>query len=294
MDEQQFHIHCILCGSTNIFNLPDYTKTGLLQCRECGFTFCKKIPTEKELRENYRGYDRKRKISPITIGRYHEWLDMFEGYRKNNRILEVGCGSGHFLYEAKNRGWDVLGIEFDEDAVSLCKDKGIDAFQGTLSQLEKTQNKFDVIVCVEVIEHLMNLQADFTKIGELARGDGALFITTPNFNSITRVVLKENWECIAYPEHLNYFTQRTLTNFLKTNGFGILEMTSTGISPTRLKQFFFKQKVNRQTISHSDEGLRLKTETNSFFKYVKAAINGLLTLIKGGDTIKCLAIKKSS
>ena len=99
------HARCIICKSENLKLLEEYESSHLCKCLSCGFVFSKKIPTEKELKNHYGGYSRNI-LSPITIKRYNEILDEFEQIGKTNKLLDVGCGIGYFLEEAKKRGWE--------------------------------------------------------------------------------------------------------------------------------------------------------------------------------------------
>ena len=126
------HTNCLICGSNKIKTLNGYEHAHLVKCKNCHFVFSLQIPTQQELICHYEGYGRDDYLSDITIKRYNEVLDEFEKYRKNNRILDIGCGVGYFLEVAKQRGWDVYGTEFTDEAVQICEDKGIQMHQGVL------------------------------------------------------------------------------------------------------------------------------------------------------------------
>lgn len=63
-----------------------------------------------------------------------------------------------------------------------------------------------------------------------------LFVTTPNFNSLLIYRLKDRYDIICYPEHLSYYTQKTLKNVFKKSGFTIKNPEAKGISFTRLRR----------------------------------------------------------
>jgi 23S rRNA U2552 (ribose-2'-O)-methylase RlmE/FtsJ len=87
------------------------------------------IPSDQELIDYYANYGSVDSISEITVRRYHELLDKFEAFRKNNKIIDVGCGRGHFLKVAKERGWDVHGTEFSDQLVEHGRTLGIEIRQ---------------------------------------------------------------------------------------------------------------------------------------------------------------------
>ncbi|MCB0538257.1 MAG: class I SAM-dependent methyltransferase, partial [Bacteroidetes bacterium] len=187
------HKECLICKSKNLKKLTAYLKGNMFKCQNCNFTFASKIPTEKELVEHYEGYGRNDYLSPITVKRYNEILDSFEKYRKNNNLIDVGCGIGLFAKVAIERGWNVYGTEFTKEAIEICKSKGIKMHEGKLNPNNYDSNSFDVITSFEVIEHINNPIEEISNFNKILRKGGLVYITTPNFNSISRNLLEENW-----------------------------------------------------------------------------------------------------
>lgn len=282
-----FHKQCLLCESPELVALPGYEKYYLVKCRNCSFVFSRGIPSASELTKHYEGYLRAGSISPITIKRYEELIETFEKYAPGRNILDIGCGDGYFLEVAKKRGWNTYGTEFTTEAVEICRTKGIHMHQGILSPAD-FNIRFDIITSFEVIEHINNPKQEIRNIHSLLSASGLFYFTTPNFNSLSKTILKDKWNVIEYPEHLSYYTPATIHRLLKTFSFKKIELHTTGISIKR-----FKQSINADPeISYSEEGLRQKTETSPFFKFLKRAVNFSLDIFKKGDTIKGL-YKKS-
>ena len=151
------HLICPVCNSEKIINSwRYYSENGLLRCRNCSFVFMEKIPTEDELNDFYSlySYSAEAYLSPITIKSYNILLDEFEKYRKTSNLLDVGCGRGWFLEEAKKRGWKVFGTEYSDKAIEICSNKGIEMKKGELHSAEFKGVEFDIITSFEVIEHL--------------------------------------------------------------------------------------------------------------------------------------------
>jgi 2-polyprenyl-3-methyl-5-hydroxy-6-metoxy-1,4-benzoquinol methylase len=131
----------------------------------------------------------------------------------------VGCGIGYFLEEAKKRGWEVYGTEFTDEAIEICEAKGINMQKGVLSPEDFDPNSFDVITSFEVLEHINNPQEEITNFHKILRKGGLVYLTTPNFNSLLRYRLKSAYNVITYPEHLSYYTKRTIHRLFKNKGF---------------------------------------------------------------------------
>lgn len=285
------HSHCLVCNSTYIKPLEAFKATHMVKCSACGFVFAQKIPTEQELIDYYDGYGRNDYLSPITIKRYHELLDEMEKYRKTNRILDVGCGIGYFLEVAKERGWEVYGTEYTDRAIEICAGKGIIMQQGKLDPSKFEAESFDIITSFEVLEHINNPIEEINNFYQLLRKGGLVYLTTPNFNSLLRYRLKERYDVITYPEHLSYYTPRTLNTLFKRSGFKKKAIQTTGISLTRLKTS--QGKTSQAFISETsdDENLRKQIEEKSYLQLAKKMVNGTLTLFGVGDSLKGWFVK---
>src|SRR3989338_2640527 len=101
-------------------------------------------------------------------------------FKKTGRLLDVGCGPGLFLDEAKRQGWEVAGVDFSSWAKTYAKEKfGIEIFQGPLEEAQFTGRSFDVIVMNDVIEHLEDPQLALKEIRRVLKNDGIVYISTP-------------------------------------------------------------------------------------------------------------------
>ena len=286
----KMHAGCPLCDGTRKTPHPDYTEHHLVRCSNCGFYYAELEPSNEELAKYYSNYPMPEQLSPITAQRYHEWLRSFEPYRRNGRLLDMGCGAGMFLQRALAAGWEAYGTEYPTDVVERCKSKGLKMHQGPVSTHPWPKEHFDVIVTIEVIEHVPFPFADLRVLVELLRPGGVLYITTPNFNSISKWLLGKTWDVVCYPEHLSLFTPRTMHRTLTSLGLEKVHLRTTGISFHRIN--IAKGKPTQVNGVDSDEEMRRKIETKWYLKGAKAMINGLLNFSKRGDTIKVLYRKK--
>jgi len=288
------HKSCLICNNSKISSLKGYENHGLVKCRNCGFVFMQKIPTAEELDKYYStySYGREQYLSPITIKSYNLLLDEFEKYRKTNKILDVGCGLGWFLLEAKKRGWEVYGTEFSKEAVKLCTENGINMKEGVLNSEDFINHEFDIITSSEVIEHINNPNIELESIKKLLRKGGLFYCTTPNFNSLLRYYLKSDYNIIGYPEHLCYYTKSTLKRLAKAHDLKPVKFLSTGISITRLKTSTGKSQEKMVAKESSDEVLRKNIESKWYLNVAKIIVNKLLTLTNTGMTLKGYYIKK--
>ncbi len=289
------HQTCLSCNAPQIKHLAGYyADHEMVHCISCGLVFMEKIPTPEELDAHYSlySYGDAGYLSPITIKSYQLLLDEFEPYRKTNRILDVGCGRGWFLSEAKKRGWEVYGTEYSKTAVGLCEQAGIEMQLGELNPAAFKHHDFDVITSFEVMEHINTPQKELQAFHQLLRSGGLFYCTTPNFNSVLRYYLKKDYNVIGYPEHLIYFTKSTLNRIVCRQGFKNVKFLSTGISITRFK--LSKKTSTEKLIAEesADEVLRRDIDRKWYLKLVKSAINTLLTWTNTGMTLKGYYEKK--
>jgi 2-polyprenyl-3-methyl-5-hydroxy-6-metoxy-1,4-benzoquinol methylase len=281
------HQKCLICNSPELESLKGYEKHQLYQCKQCGFVFMIRIPTDAELQAHYGmyAYGNEQYLSPVTIDSFNILLDEFEKYRKNNLLLDVGCGQGWFLETAKKRGWEVYGTEYSDQAVKICTNKGIIMKQGVLNPADFGNLRFDIVNSSEVLEHINNPLPELSNINSLLRSGGLLYLTTPNFNSYLRYKYKENYDIIEYPEHLSYYTPTTLHNVLVKTGFKKNKLLSTGISLTRAENSAGKTSDKLPSDS-KDEQLRQLMNKNAGMKYLKSFVNKILTITGKGLTLK--------
>jgi 2-polyprenyl-3-methyl-5-hydroxy-6-metoxy-1,4-benzoquinol methylase len=285
------HTTCLICQSTKIKPLKEYTKTHLVSCCSCGLVFSQKIPSEQELTTFYDGYGRNDYLSPLTIKRYHELLDKFEKFRKTNKILDVGCGIGYFLEVAKKRGWDVYGTEYTDEAIRICEEKNIKMKQGKLNPSDFEPESFDIVTSFEVLEHINNPRDEINNFKSVLRKGGLVYFTTPNFNSLLRFKLKEKYDVITYPEHLSYYTPKTVRKAFISQGFKKLNIQTTGISISRLRAKNGQPEINVISENSDDENLRKKIDHNTSLQFGKNVANSVLTFFGIGDSLKGWFIK---
>lgn len=279
---------CPVCSCPTNRRMRGFKRVPLVQCIFCELVFVPLMPSAELLRDHYSRYSRDKSYnSPVSVARRAELLDDFEAFKHKNTILDVGCGTGLLLDEAKARGWQTCGIEFADDAIRLCESYGHQMTQGPLDARNYDQETFDVIVYTEVIEHIANQPQEFDAVFRLLRPGGLLYITTPNFDSLCRYTLGDRWNVISYPEHLVYFTVSTLRFCLERAGFETLAVSTTGLSLSRLFQSMTAKPRGATAKSQSaDEKTRATLEANLATRGFKRVANTVLNLSRKGDALK--------
>ena len=80
-------------------------------------------------------------------------LRFFTSFGASARVLDVGCGSGMHLKELAKRGFDVIGVEPDREAVEALRREGYDVVHGSAEELPFDDESFDAIVCSVVVPY---------------------------------------------------------------------------------------------------------------------------------------------
>lgn len=141
------------------------------------------------------------------------------------KILDVGCANGVYLYNLRNQGWDVYGIEPSQEAVNFARNKFAlkNVKQGFLEDNNYPDEFFDVVTLRHVIEHLPDPKEAIMEIKRILKKGGLLIITTPNFDSINEKIFKQFWFPLETPRHLYLFTLKTMRKLLKVSDLTIIK-----------------------------------------------------------------------
>lgn len=145
------------------------------------------------------------------------------------RLLEVGAFDGLFLEAARAAGWDVAGTEIDADAAVDARRRGAVMHVGPLATAPFAPGVFDAVALRDVIEHLPDPRGDLARIAALLRPGGALYVWTPNFDSLTRRIYGQRWGAVVFPWHFSYFTAATLRAMLEGAGFDVVSLATRNL-----------------------------------------------------------------
>jgi SAM-dependent methyltransferase len=100
------------------------------------------------------------------------------------RILDAGCGSGRMLQELGRYG-EVSGIELDPGAAVVARSRGHgEVREGSLERIPWDRDSFDLITCLDVIEHTPDDRATLTELRRVCRPGGWLLITVPAYQAL--------------------------------------------------------------------------------------------------------------
>lgn len=166
---------------------------------------------------------------------YKKGFFMFYKYFKKNylgyfpknkeiKILDIGCGMGHFMYFLKKEGYrNYLGIDISKECIEFCKEKKFNVQHIDIFEFLKTNKAFfDIIVMNDIIEHLN--RKEIIEILELIHNNlnenGKIFIKTPN---MANPILGVHGRYIDFSHKIG-FTEESLAQVLRISNFKNIEI----------------------------------------------------------------------
>ena len=145
-------------------------------------------------------------------------------------ILDIGAGTGDFLFVAKENGWHTIGVEPSEKAKAIAKKKGV-SFVSETSELEN--HSFDVISMWHVLEHVPNLENQIKELKRLLKPNGTLIIAVPNFKSFDAKHYGKFWAAYDVPIHFWHFSKTAVKMLFEKE-----EMKLVKVLPMKFDSFY--------------------------------------------------------
>lgn len=230
---------CAVCNFTEFLFLFKKNGFALNKCRNCSFVFVNPRPEEKALLSYYNEDFFKGRMkfpgrwtknycegTAAYTGRSKKALAKIAQYKNGGKLLDVGCGLGYLIEEARNNGWEVMGLEISDYAIRQCKKKNLNVKRGQIEKLGGFSSFFDVIVAQDVLEHVFKPEEFLGKVNNLLKINGLLVLELPNNSSLKTNLLGKEWGEYIPPVHLNFFDKNNLSQILEKHGFEIKKIYS--------------------------------------------------------------------
>jgi SAM-dependent methyltransferase len=193
---------------------------AVYSCQKCRGYFTWPRPTPAELARfygefyNYTWFKRHEAFKKIQA--WHRWRRMRRMLRRfqggGRRMLDIGCGHGHFLIHAKRDGWETLGADFASPATEFARSHyGLKVAEGDFQELAGTDplcnDSFDLITMWHCLEHTVDPVKFLESAARLVKADGLIVVAVPNSGCSAFRRLREQWtwyqEPFVHTVHLN-------------------------------------------------------------------------------------------
>jgi 2-polyprenyl-3-methyl-5-hydroxy-6-metoxy-1,4-benzoquinol methylase len=228
---------CSLCGS-RAGRAKFAAAPAIVTCEDCGFVYLRSYSKtaldalyredyfqgriRNELMVNVAGWDY---FDPEHLAevraRSEQILAYLERFVTPGNILDVGCGPGLFLERALARGWTPSGFDVSDYAVAYAG--GVLGLPGIrkmdAAHMDFASESFDAVTLFHVIEHVAEPKALLAACHKTLRRDGVLLVETPDISTRRARKAGADWKYLRTPEHLSYFTEKTLLGLLEALGF---------------------------------------------------------------------------
>jgi SAM-dependent methyltransferase len=230
MSSNNTQTSCYFCsGHVVLFALSRLNRGEIHRVWFCKATCCvaQTIPRpddamlhELHSTQYYRNGEGVRFASPV------EWL--VEGMRRwrihrlskiaqTGRALDIGCGSGRFLRALRHSGWEVAGLELNDDTATSARTVHGLVVETTLEAFEDAS--FDLITITHVLEHIRDPRTMLADCVRLLKPNGVIAVAVPNIESWQAQFTRENWFHLDVPRHLWHFSEKWLSTALNDLGF---------------------------------------------------------------------------
>ncbi|HYM94458.1 MAG TPA: class I SAM-dependent methyltransferase [Chitinophagaceae bacterium] len=287
MSERIYYKSCPVCGSadiSNVLSVKDYTVSNeifnIAQCHSCSLRFTQDVPDAVSILPYYRSEDyiSHTNTSKGLINRLYQNIRKRTLVKKrkligkvckikSGNLLDIGSGTGSFLNEMKQHGWQITGLEPDPGARKIAKELyGIELFdEKKINDLSPAT--FDAITLWHVLEHVHDLSGYILNLKSLLKENGKLFIAVPNYTSLDAKIYKEYWAAYDAPRHLYHFSPLSLEKLIKKNDLKIVQY-----KPMWYDSFYIS--------------LLSSKYKNGKTKWLPALLNGLRSDIKAVSNVK--------
>jgi SAM-dependent methyltransferase len=205
----------------------------LIRCPHCCFMYKDPPIDAAKLMACYAAANRDNwALEPDPCGRKFDVLrGLLESYCQGRRALDVGCFNGALLSYLGD-GWQKFGVEPSRAAAALAKQRGVEILAPSLDLLDANGEKFDAIMAIDVVEHIVEPLPFFRAVSERLAPGGVFLVSTGNTDALAwRLQNSMYWYC-SLPEHVSFYNRSSLDRLAMK--LGLTRVEYRPLRPRRL------------------------------------------------------------
>ncbi len=235
---------------------------ALVKCNKCGLVFTNPRPDENNIKDYYKSdkYISHANKSNSLINVLYKFARSFTlntkqrlitRYKKGSRLLDFGCGTGHFVNYMSKNGWDVTGYDPQISSLINTKIKFVDSIQKL-----SAEDKYHVITAWHVLEHVHDLRATLKLLRKKLKKGGFLFVAVPNINSYDAGHYKSYWAAYDVPRHLYHFSQSSFKTLAASCKLSVVKVHPMKLDSIYVSWLSEKYRGNNNILSAIKTGLK--------------------------------------
>jgi SAM-dependent methyltransferase len=170
---------------------------------------------------------------------------------KDSRILDMGCGSGYFLEQMRDRGFtNCVGVTMDEKDIQFCHEKGLTVFKQDMTFTDFENGEFDFLFCRQALEHSPCPALTLCEFNRIVKEGGQLYIELPAPDQDRKHEENFNHYSILGKRMWNQLFDRACfhTDIFNEFKFGLTDEIAPGINVEQTETFFVYKLTKTQTI----------------------------------------------
>ncbi len=194
----------------------------IVKCQSCEIIYVDEPISQKEISDYYKIsedplYLAEQQARKATFTHYLKKLEKHT--KRKGNLLDIGTNTGLFVFVAKNRGWQSVGLEPNKEAVSYSeKHFGLDLISKPFEDNTFPKGSFDTITMWDVIEHFTDPVIELKKVYQVLKSGGVFAFSTVDPESLVAKMRGSSWPWFM-EMHRVLLSPKVVERYLKEVGF---------------------------------------------------------------------------